>query len=153
MDDLSFEIGGGASWDAVAGALKEVDDSMTGDLELAVRTVARIVAAQCAEAVMDEPVHGLKHTALRARIAAGTSADDIPGGADITAGLPGDDSALPMDMDEGGWDHPVFGDRTNWVSQDGYFSWFTDTVEAASEQFDEAVEAVLDAAMEKIQGS
>ena len=153
MADLHVSVEGLDELDHVTEALSEEERDLPDDLHKAIRDKARDLAQQARDKVLGEPIHGIKQTGLRAKMAAGTTVEDTDDGASVVVEPDGEDARLPADMDEGGWSHPVFGNRNNWVTQNGYFSWFTETMDEGDELIENALEDVLDQAAERIAGA
>lgn len=153
MAGLHLRVEGQAQLQAVIDALSEEERGVGDNARQAIRDKAQEVAQRARDRVQGEPIHGVKQTGLRARIAAGTTVDDTADGAEIAAGLSGDEANLPEDMDHGSWMHPVFGNQNNWVTQSGYFAWFSDTMDESDGDFEDALDDVLDQAAERIAGA
>lgn len=150
MADLSIHVGGLDELQAVADALREAESTLPRDFQRAIHDVAEQLAATARVRVRSEPIHGIRQTGLREKLAAGTAVEDTSDGASIVVNPEGEDARLPADMDEGGWSHPVFGNRNRWVSQDGYFSWFMDTMDEGENDLEDALGRVIDDAIDRI---
>jgi len=58
--------------------------------------------------------------------------------------LPADQQSLPRHLDSPtGWRHPVFGNKSNWVSQKGG-PWFADTIKKRAPSFRQAIVKAMD---------
>lgn len=153
MSDLHFTPAA-PDWEAVSAALGDADTAIPEDVQGTIRRKAAELVQRARLAVLAEPTHGSKHTGLRADIAAGTNATDIPGGSDITSQLEGNRSNLPLDMDHGEWAHPLnYVRQHQWVTEGGFTPWFTDTMDEGELETEEAVNQVLNDALRKIQAS
>lgn len=68
-----------------------------------------------------------------------------------SSGLPESQRTLPRHLDSPkGWRHPVFGDRTNWVHQQGK-PYFGATISKRSNDFRQAIFAAMEETANKIQ--
>ena len=126
---LRIDVSGREELGNVIDALSQEEAELPAAFRRALHEVADDIAQQARDRVLEEPAYGIKHTGLRVKLAAGTQVEDTSDGVAITVEPEGEDERLPADMDEGGWSHPVYGHRNNWVRQGGYFSWFTDVVD------------------------
>jgi len=153
MAELRINVDGLDELDAVTEALSEEERDLPDDLVGAIRDKAAELAQRARDRVEAEPVHGRKQTGLRAKMAAGTGVEDNSDGASVVVEPEGEDRRLPADMDEGGWSHPVYGNRSNWVTQTGYFSWFTETMEEGEDEIENALGDVIDRAIDRIAGA
>lgn len=115
---------------AVAGNPLTIRAEISGGLS-AVGVTARMVLAQAARNL---PAYHNRHTGLRARIARAAQArtTQTPTGPELVVGirreLMGNQASLPQHIEVGSWRHPVFGNKTHWVTQVGKKNWFTDAV-------------------------
>lgn len=140
----------------VVDALRKADEDIPRETVKVMRDIAERIVELARTSVEAEPVHGLKHRGLRAAIADGTYKRDTADGAEVRAelfGWPGSNSeSLPYDMDEGGWEHPLFG-HDPWVSQSPYAPWFSGSVDAFTEIAEREVEDVLTKNIDEIEAA
>lgn len=141
----------GPQFRAVAEALREVDDTLTPKFKNALESAAAPVLAELKAAALRLPAHKLKHTGLRARIAAGVGMKRTFQGVRFTTSMPPGEEELPRGEDSGlkGWRHPVYGNQNNWVHQIGG-SWFRETIANDRPQFENKMQDVLDQARDQI---
>jgi len=105
--------------------------------------------------LMSEPVHGLKQTGLRARIAAGIEVVPTDGGhrAQVTVD---DNEILPipwgLDVASKGWKHPVFGRKDSLVHQQGTVPWWSETMAQAQPDLEEKLPEKIDEAIRETFG-
>lgn len=159
-----FYISAGPQLRAIANELRAIDKRFPGQLRTALRKVARGVQRDVQAAALELPAHGVKHTGLRDRLAAGVGIRTSVGaraGVRFTTSMPPGQEMLPRGEDSGvkGWRHPVFetedqisarhGAGATWVHQDGS-SWFRETIANDRPEFQDAFQAVIDDAVAKI---
>lgn len=128
---VGINVFGREDFRAVQKALTEADRQLPRDFKQSINDVARGLRDAARAAALNEPSTGKGHTGLRARVAAGVSIMQIPGGVRIITSMPESDEAIiPRGMDNvRGWRHPVFGRKSNWVVQhSGSDSWFMETM-------------------------
>lgn len=154
MGGLEFHVSGLEELDAVTEALAREEHDIPDKVAEAIQRRAEVLAAEARAAVLGEPTHGSKHTGLRADIAANTVVEPTGDGA-VIEGKPlgGNRHNLPLDMDNGAWEHPVWGHQNEQVSQGGYYAWFSDTMDQGEDELENAVEHVLDEAIARIAGA
>lgn len=152
--ELRFDVGGDAREEiqGIVARMRAEEDELPHKFVEAIRNKAAELRDLARDKVLAEPTHSQFHSGLRAKMAAGTHVEDTNDGADVVVSGEGEDERLPYDMDEGGWAHPVWGHRNNWVYQGGYYSWFTETMDNADEPLEEDLDNILDRAIEIIAG-
>lgn len=153
-DEGGFVIITGPEFRATADALREVDSSFPGKLRAAMRKTATPILADIRMAAMALPARKLKHTGLRARLAAGAGVQLGVGRnarMRFTTKMPPGQEELPRGEDSGerGWRHPVYG-HDNWVHQRGG-SWFRETIADQRPDIERRLQDVLDDAAQTIQ--
>lgn len=154
MAELKISVSGGEVFSRAMSALAEADDSLAVHVPEEARLLADRLAAIAKKAVLGEPTHGLKQRDLRATVSEGVDVrQNGPGDVTITTSMPKPDEAeLPRGMDEPvrGWQHPVFGNRNNWVRQHDAFSWFTDSMQSGQEEGQRDLERLLKDAVDRV---
>jgi hypothetical protein len=61
------------------------------------------------------------------------------------------EAIIPRGMDQHGWRHPVFGNKSEWVVEGlTDFSWFMDTMQEGEDMVGEGLEQQLENAAERI---
>ena len=142
----------GPEWGRVERALLEAGVSADDDIKKAVEDKASPIVHDIQAHAMLLPARGVKHTGLRARLAAGVGVRPSVGGIRFTTSMTEpDEAALPRGMDSGefGWRHPVYGNMNNWVHQRGG-TWFRETIADDRDQIDQAVSDALEEVSNKI---
>ncbi len=142
----------GPEWKRVAVALREVDKSLEAKFRREIRNEADKLAAQAQGRVMRIPTTTMKHSGLRARVAAGVGVKITGHGVDITTSMnERDETNLPAYLDQQtGWRHPVYGNRHVWVRQDTGGSWFRETIEDGRPDVENALSDVMEDAMDTV---
>lgn len=96
-----------------------------------------------------------RHTGLRQTVASAIALQQTAKGIRIvvrSARLPEDQRTLPRHLDsEKGWRHPVFGNKSNWVHQQGR-PYFASTIKKRAPQFRQAVLDAMDEIAQEIEG-
>jgi hypothetical protein len=68
-----------------------------------------------------------------------------------SSALPADQVSLPRHLDSAkGWRHPVFGNKSNWVSQKGQ-PWFASTISKRAPQFRRAALNAIDQTIQELE--
>lgn len=133
-----------AHWDSVVAKLRLADATAQEKFNAALKEAAAPIMGEVQAAAEALPTHGTKHTGLRGRLAAGVGVHGITDGVEITASY-----FLSRVTDNGpaGWRHPVYGNRANWVHQDGG-SWFKEVIQndggIIEERLQEALQQLAD---------
>lgn len=153
MADESYHIIAGPEFKATADALRDVDKTFPTMLRKAMKDAAQPVLVDVRNAARALPAYGLKHTGLRARLAAGVAVQASVGASArmrFVTKMPPGQEALPRGEDSGmaGWRHPVFG-HDKWVTQRGG-SWFRQTIADDRPDLMNRLQDVLDAAAQQI---
>lgn len=158
---VSFGVSGGQDFLEAAESLKTIERDFPGWVHRTISDEAGKLRDQAASVLTQEPTHGLKHTGLRATIAAGVKvvpySDDTGTGVKIITTVPRPNMAsIPAGLDSGmitGWRHPVFGRRRNrWVTEHGSLPWFTGTMATAEPTITKKISADMERAAEQIHG-
>ena len=142
-DDLAIEVAVGREIHAVAAQLRAVDKTLPTKFRAAMRKTAATAIKRVKTAARTLPAagrrggtaaHPHKPRQLRRAVARGVRAQAATGGRRgaglrIVTSMPLPAQAmLPRGLDTpGGWRHPVFGDREDWVDQPGH-SWFREPI-------------------------
>ncbi|GAB3117822.1 hypothetical protein GCM10027160_28940 [Streptomyces calidiresistens] len=126
--ELSMELEMGREITRVAERLRETDRKLPTRLRAELRKAARPAAAAAKAAVRRMPVKGRGSTGLRRRVARGVRIQaSTKIGMRIVTAMPTGEELLPRGLDsqgrDGGWRHPLFGNKEEWVHQKGG-SWF-----------------------------
>jgi hypothetical protein len=127
-----------------AAALREEDARFPTELrKTIVRTIRPYVQRAKANA-RAIPVHGIKHTGLRRRVAAGVRIKPrtlrSPGVTIETSMADVSEAIIPRGMDSrAGWRHPVYGNTDNWVRQTTGGSWFRAPLADSKDEMQRAI--------------
>lgn len=143
----------GEEFARVGRALREVDAELPGQLRKDLRTAARPLVAMVKEKVRSLPTHGIRHTGLRRRVAAGVGIRvGLRTGVTITTSMQKPSEAIiPRGMDSrNGWRHPVFGNRDNWVQQRTGGSWFREPLASRHDEIERSLHHILEEAANTI---
>lgn len=146
----------GPEFDRVIIALREVDATLPAQLRKDIRTAVRPLIQRAKARVRAIPTHGLKHTGLRAKVAAGVGLRVALGrnaGVRVTTSMPrADMAAIPRGLDSPrGWRHPVYGNQDNWVRQHSIVpGWFTETMASGAPEIRDDIEQTIDNAAQHI---
>lgn len=151
----TYNVHIGDEWRRVGIALREVDKSLPDKLRKAMRDAAKPAAEDAKRRVRALPVHGRKHTGLRAKVARGVDIQAGVGrglGVRIVTGMANpQERKLPLYLDDQrGWRHPVFGNRHIWVKQTTGGSWFRSTIAEHRPQMEHDLAKVLEEAANTI---
>lgn len=136
---------------AKLGVLDQRIPEVVGD---AIKAELDDLTEQAKAKLLGEPVHGLKQTGLRARIAAGVEVVRTTDGyqAQVTVD---DNEIIPLpwglDLESKGWDHPVFG-REPRVHQQGTVPWWSETMDKAQPNLEEKLPVKIDEAIHETFG-
>lgn len=152
---MEYRVISGEDFRLVANALRAVDASLPGNLRKELRQAVRPLVARAKAKVRALPTHGVKHTGLRRRVAAGVgvrvSTSRTPGITITTSMRDPSEAAIPRGMDSRvGWRHPVFGNRDAWVTQHTGGSWFRETFADGREEIQRDVRDVLERAADTV---
>lgn len=142
---MSFSVTTGPEWHLVPGQLADEDENAEENLGQALRGAMDPIIAKVRAEALALPAHGVKHTGLRARLAAGVSTQAVGQRVRIVAGAEPGEEALPRGMDSGvrGWRHPVYGNQDVWVHQRGG-SWFREPIADSAEMIERRLSDVID---------
>lgn len=148
-----YRVETGPEFRRVVRALREEGLELPENLRQEIRDTARPLVDVAQRKVLAIPVHGRKHSGLRARVARGVEARVIPVGVQIVTSM--NDPAerhLPAYLDDPvkGWRHPVFGDDSRWVSQHTGAPWFRETFAEGLHEFKARLHHVLEDAAGEI---
>jgi hypothetical protein len=154
MSSLEFDVDTSELGDATK-ALRSIERTLPTSFKRAKRDVARDLAKEAQKKVREEPSKkaGPGPRGLRRDIARGVGVVEIEGGYRIYTSMPDEDEAIiPRGMDDRrrGWRHPVFGNRNNWVTQRGEFSWFMETMQDGRDMLEEKFTTALEDAADKV---
>ncbi|MGW6257620.1 hypothetical protein [Streptomyces sp. NPDC055085] len=148
-DRRGYTIVGGPEFAALAAALRDIDETAVERFREAMREEAQPILTAVRQAALSLPAHGVKHSGLRARVAAGTDVRvSFAGRPSLRFTTSMDDpqeAELPRGLDNGpaGWRHPVYGNRNAWVQQHGS-SWFRDTIADRGGDIQDRLEEALE---------
>jgi hypothetical protein len=128
---MRIEVTGADQLRAVSKQLRTVTDgkAMRREFTTELRRSTQPAVQAVKEGARNLPSHGRKHTALRRRMAAATSAQVRTSGRSagvkvrIARGRLGPQAPAAKLFDRAAWRHPVYG-RDRWVSQRGVPGWF-----------------------------
>lgn len=151
--ELDISVSGTEALGRASAALREAEVELPDQIKKEVRQVAQRLALIAKRRALAEPTHGPKHTGLRAQVSAGVAVVETETGAKIITSMPqSDEAVIPRGLDDGarGWRHPVFGNRNNWVTQRGAFSWFMDSMREGASDGEQALHQVLEDAAQRI---
>ncbi len=158
--EFSFDIDGRGEFSDVARALGQADRSLPLRFRKSIEREAKVLKKEAAAKALTERSAGGKPYAgkgirggLRRAVAQGIDITKTEDGVIITTSVPGGPSQapIPRGLDTvRGWRHPVFGKKNTWVTQQGYFSWFTETMENANDRLVAQFERDLDESVDKI---
>lgn len=151
--ELDISVSGTEALGRASAALHEAEVGLPDQIRKEVRQVAQRLALIAKRRALEEPTHGPKHTGLRAQVSAGVSVSDTETGAKITTSMPqADEAVIPRGFDDGarGWRHPVFGNRNNWVTQRGAFSWFMDSMKGGADDGEQVLHQLLEDTAQRI---
>lgn len=151
---ISFHHNDSQGFDEAVGNLERVGQAIQDKVGSGIREELDSLTAQAKAKLLGEPVHGLKQTGLRARIAAATSVVPIEDGYQIQ--VTSDDpntSVIPwgLDLESKGWKHPVFGHKP-FVSQHGTVPWWSETMAQAQPHLEEKLPEKIDEAVKEVFG-
>lgn len=143
----------GPEWKELSIALAEAEATTETRLGEDVKEEAHRKAEEAKEKVRSLPAPGPKHTGLRERVAQGVKVEDGGiGDVEVSASLPGSEAIIPLGLDRPeGWRHPLYGNRHHWYSNPGY-SWFRETFENSSDEFESKLARTLDDVASEIAG-
>lgn len=142
--------------DALVRAIRAEEDGKQLRKELAknMRTALKPAAAEAKSAIMAMPSQGIMPTApaLRTSIARKIRPEVKLGGrwsgarvkAFKTKNIRGFPNAPKRTNRAGGWRHPVFGNRENWVQQQGKIDWFDDAFKGRAGPYRAALEQAME---------
>lgn len=146
----------GSEFRRVADVLRQIDRDLPSDLRDELHDAVRPVVEKVKRNALGIPVHGRKHTGLRARVARGVEAHVFVGrkpGVEVTATMRDpDERNLPAYLDNpgAGWRHPVFGNRHTWVPQHTGDNWFREEIASSDDEIEWRLQHVMDRAAETI---
>lgn len=138
-----------AHWRSVIEKLRLGDADAVAKFEEALEEASAPVLAEVQAAALAGPSHGAKHTGLRGRLAAGTSWHPDGGGDAAVKFEASNFLSRVTDNGPAGWRHPVYGNMSNWVHQDGW-SWFKEVIEGDANQFENRLQAALEKLKDQI---
>lgn len=150
-DELDLSISDSGALDRASAALTDADERLPADILREVRQVAARLANIARARALAEPTFGPKHTGLRAQVAAGVGVSETELGAKVTTSMPqANEAVIPRGLDQNGWRHPVFGNKSRWVVQHGAFSWFMDSMQGGRSDGEQNLERLLEETAERI---
>lgn len=143
---VRVDVRTGPEWKRVADALAAQNATLADRFRSELRDAADQLASRAQAEVMKIPVHGVKHSGLRARVARGVGTKITASGVQITTSMnERDEVNLPAYLDmQSGWRHPVFGNRHEWVHQDTGGSWFRATIEHGQPMIQNRLEDIFE---------
>lgn len=150
---INLRVSGLEDFDRAASSIEYVEREFPKWVRRDIEDSANSIKDNARRRIMEEATHGLKHTGLRASIAAGVSvvsvSDDTGSGSAVVTTVPNANEApIPRGFDFGlqarGWRHPVFGNKKKWVSQRGDISWFSDSVNEEKPILEEKVKGAME---------
>lgn len=146
-----FDVELGPEWRLVPDQLGDENERADDLLAVALRDAMEPVIARVRGEALALPSHGLKHTGLRARLAAGVRSEQVGQRVRIVAGAEPGEEALPRGMDSGvkGWRHPVYGNRDVWVQQRGG-SWFREPISESGDMIERRLADVIDGMAQRV---
>lgn len=157
---VRFTARGADQLDALAARFEREAARLPGQLEGVVRGEQPDVLARLRAAWMGIDVQssrgGGSSSGLRARVAAATRAEPIPGGVrywvDGAAVDPGYGRSLTWYLDGfGRWRHPVYGHEDRWTQQTGQEVFFA-TLAAVAPRVENDINRVIDEVARRIEG-
>lgn len=151
-----YDVIVGTDFQRAANALRVLERTISGRLHRRMNTEAEklVEAAQSKVRVLPTPQNA-GHTGLRARVASGVHIANRGALLRVqTTMTDSDEAIIPRGLDRGarGWRHPVFGNRDNWVRQNGY-SWFMETMESGQRPMENALTDELEDAANLVDGA
>jgi hypothetical protein len=143
---LRTTVSPGADFRRAIDALRITDETLAERLRDALVEAVKPLVDKSREDVMALAVHGIKHTGLRARVAAGVGTRITRDGVTISASMNrAGEASLPAYLDaDNGWRHPVYGNRHVWVLQTTGGEWFAKPFEEGQEDLADALHEVLE---------
>jgi hypothetical protein len=151
--ELEFKVGGRRQFNDAARALGRVERSIPRDVDKLISKTQKANAKEAAAKVLAQPASG-EHgsTGLRKDVAKGVGTMPIDGGTRVYTSMPEENEAIiPLGLDtDKGWRHPVFGNRNEWVTQRGDFSWFMETMKESFKTLPPKVHDILEDGAETI---
>jgi hypothetical protein len=153
--EIEFSVEGRRQFNDAARALGRAERSIPRDVEKLIERTQKANAKEAAAKVLQQPATQGEHTGLRRDVAAGVGTMPIDGGTRVFTSMPEKDEAvIPLGLDtRKGWRHPVFGNREEWVTQRGEFSWFMEIMRRSMKTTPPKVQDILDDAAESIDRS
>lgn len=149
--ELDVRVSGAEAFDRVSAALGEADAEMPVKVQKELVQLAKRLAYIASRAALAEPTRGTGHTGLRENVSRGVGVRETDDGAVVTTSMPiPDEAVIPRGMDAHGWRHPVFGNRNEWVTQHGAFSWFMDAMQGGRSDGEQNLERMLNEVAERI---
>jgi hypothetical protein len=150
--DALISVTTGPEWKRVDRALRAVDERLSYEFRAELRDAADVLARRAQHEVMNIPTYTANHSGLRARVAKGVGVKMAAGGVNITASMNyKDERNLPAYLDaQSGWRHPVFGNRSVWVSQETGGSWFRETIASGDDMIGNRFEDIFERAVRTI---
>lgn len=153
MAKFSIEVNNGPEWDRTIAELRHQAKTLGDEIERAIKDSAKETVKIVKKEALEIPALSGRHTGVRARMARGVNSKKVPGGVRITTSMPADEHALARGFDNPttGWFHPTFGDEPIQHQFPGTTDgWFLQPVSDDFERYEEAVENVLEDAVEII---
>ena len=142
---VEIEVDPGQGFDSVISALGQANATFQEKLVQGLEDTAPATEADVRAAALELPAHGRRHTGLRARLAASVEVDTHDNGITFvskmaTSGL----ESVAKGEDNGikGWRHPVFGDRSNWVTEPGG-AWFSSVIQRHGPDMSDKLQDVI----------
>lgn len=149
---VEFGHGGTGDFDHAITGLEHLSGEIPSRLQDSIETELSRLANVAKGKLLAGRTHGIKHTGLRARIAAGVTVVGRPGGAAIEVRVPNPSMRpIPWGLDTAsdGWMHPVFGRDDDWVKSEGTTSWWHETMQTAKPTFDRKLPETIDDAVKE----
>ena len=153
MAKFSIEINTGPEWDRTIAELRHQEHSIGREIKSAIEDSAKETSKILRTEALEIPATSGHHTGIRRRMARGVKVRKRPTGVRIEADMHADEVALSRGFDNPveGWFHPTFGDDPLQHQFPGTSDgWFIQPATDDFERYDEAVEQVLEDAVDII---
>lgn len=160
--EISFDVSGIEEFRRVARVIGRENRNLPQKFLKTIDREAKVLRKEAAAKASSMPVvKGEKHTGLRRDVASGVFIASVvekdgARGVRIMTSMPDEEEAIiPRGLDSRrGWRHPVFGDKSSWVTQHGAYSWFMETMDNGQlpialgihQHIKDAIDAIDDAA-------
>jgi len=146
MAFLSHRMTTGSDWRRVSRALENANKSIPDKIRVELRETADPLVRRAQRKVLSFPTYGPVHTGLRGRVASGVDSKVTRTGVLVTTSMnKKSEAGIPLGMDTSrGWRHPVFGNRSVWVTQHTGGDWFRSTMVEGKPEFERRIRDVLE---------